>query len=281
MGPLWPARRTRLALMLALSLSTISAPAYDLFHPVPTDKLRELNTDRPDKTESPVTVDAGHLQYETDLFNWHRDQGAGVRTDAWAINAYNLKLGLLDNVDLQLVFDPSDGQRVEDLNSGGVQTLQGNGDLLFRLKVHLYDGQGWVPAFGVMPFIKSPTAAEGLGNGFTEGGLILPAAWDLPAGFGLGAMAEFDAAHDSVGDHFHVDSIVSASLSHGLLGPSEAYLEYWALVSGEGGVDGQQSLDSGVTWEVVPNVQVDAGVNAGLTEASEDLNPFVGLSLRH
>ncbi len=30
-----------------------------LFNPVPTKLLRELNTDRPDKTESPFTVDAG------------------------------------------------------------------------------------------------------------------------------------------------------------------------------------------------------------------------------
>ena len=39
---------------------------YHLFHPTPFALMRELNTDRPDKTESPFTVDAGHYQIELD-----------------------------------------------------------------------------------------------------------------------------------------------------------------------------------------------------------------------
>src|SRR5512140_1526866 len=39
---------------------------YNLFHPTPHDLMRELTPDRPDKTESPYTVDAGHLQLEMD-----------------------------------------------------------------------------------------------------------------------------------------------------------------------------------------------------------------------
>ena len=35
--------------------------------------MREMSTDRPDKTESPYTVDAGHFQIEWDLFNFERD----------------------------------------------------------------------------------------------------------------------------------------------------------------------------------------------------------------
>ena len=38
---------------------------YTLFNPTPRDRLREMSTDRPDKTESPFTVDAGHFQIET------------------------------------------------------------------------------------------------------------------------------------------------------------------------------------------------------------------------
>jgi hypothetical protein len=40
---------------------------YNLFHPTPDNLLRELATDRPDKTESPTTVDAGHFQFEMDF----------------------------------------------------------------------------------------------------------------------------------------------------------------------------------------------------------------------
>ena len=42
---------------------------HHLFNPKPKDALRDLSTDRPDLTESPYTVDAGHVQWEIDLFN--------------------------------------------------------------------------------------------------------------------------------------------------------------------------------------------------------------------
>jgi len=39
---------------------------YNLFHPTPDALLREMATDRPDKTESAYSVDAGHYQIEMD-----------------------------------------------------------------------------------------------------------------------------------------------------------------------------------------------------------------------
>jgi len=41
---------------------------YTLFNPTPRELVREMNTDRPDKTESPYTPDAGHFQIEAAAF---------------------------------------------------------------------------------------------------------------------------------------------------------------------------------------------------------------------
>ena len=43
---------------------------YNLFKPVPDDLLRDMDTDRPDKSNSPHTLDAGHFQVETGLFTY-------------------------------------------------------------------------------------------------------------------------------------------------------------------------------------------------------------------
>jgi hypothetical protein len=40
---------------------------YSLFNLVPREHMREMETDCPDVTESSYTVDAGHIQFETDL----------------------------------------------------------------------------------------------------------------------------------------------------------------------------------------------------------------------
>ena len=62
--------RLSLAAILAAASSVIGEEAgtppdksgYSFFHPAPREFMRELTTDRPDKTEGPFTVDAGHFQ---------------------------------------------------------------------------------------------------------------------------------------------------------------------------------------------------------------------------
>jgi hypothetical protein len=58
---------------------------YNIFNPTPVDSMRELSPDRPDKTESPYTVDAGHLQLEMDFANctWDEDGGITAAADDW------------------------------------------------------------------------------------------------------------------------------------------------------------------------------------------------------
>jgi hypothetical protein len=74
---------------------------YLIFDRVPGDLLRELTPDRPDKTESPYTVDAGHFQLEMDFANLTFDDSNGVGTRGRNV-ASTFKIGLLNNVYLRL-----------------------------------------------------------------------------------------------------------------------------------------------------------------------------------
>ena len=49
--------------------SSADKSVFNLFNPVPKDLMRELAADRPDKTDCPFTVDAGHFQIEMDFVN--------------------------------------------------------------------------------------------------------------------------------------------------------------------------------------------------------------------
>ncbi|MFN9973748.1 MAG: transporter, partial [Phycisphaerae bacterium] len=61
-------RQKRSAIVCLCLLSSTAAgsdkSAFHLFNPTPRELLREVDTDRPDTTESPHTVDAGHFQIE-------------------------------------------------------------------------------------------------------------------------------------------------------------------------------------------------------------------------
>ena len=75
-----------LALLLVPSSSAADQPApdksaYTLTNRTPEAQLRELNTDRPDLTESPYTVDAGHFQIEMDLVTFTDDRHNPARDE--------------------------------------------------------------------------------------------------------------------------------------------------------------------------------------------------------
>lgn len=92
------------------ALSSTSAYAasdksqYDLFNPTPTNLMRDMSTDRPDQTESPFTVDAGHFQIEADIVKYTYDRykanGENTRTKTWNVAPVNLKAGLTNSTDL-------------------------------------------------------------------------------------------------------------------------------------------------------------------------------------
>src|SRR6267378_4099348 len=147
---------------------------YTLFNPVPQALLRELTPDRPDKTESPYTVDAEHFQLEMDFANLTLDDSNGVRTRAWNVAPFNIKIGLLNNVDLQFVFDDYLWVCTHDRVTGTTTTQSGVGDFTPRLKINVWGDDGGPTALGFLSFVKFPINSDQLGNNSVEGGALFP-----------------------------------------------------------------------------------------------------------
>jgi hypothetical protein len=73
---------------------------YFLFKPVPKVEIREMATDRPGITETPITIDAGHFQYETALFSYGFQREEGVKTKTFTINELDFHVGLTNSTAL-------------------------------------------------------------------------------------------------------------------------------------------------------------------------------------
>ncbi len=69
----------------ALAAAPIIAHAQDAPAPTGPPALPAICTDRPTKTNVPCTVDQGHFQYESDLFNGTFQRVDGVTTDTYLI----------------------------------------------------------------------------------------------------------------------------------------------------------------------------------------------------
>ena len=260
--------------------STSDKSACSIFNPTPAGSMREMSPDRPDKTESPYTVDAGHFQLEMDFANYTYHETADERTRVWNVAPFNIKAGLLDNVDLQFVFDDYLNARTDDRLTGASTRQSGVGDLRTRLKINLWGNDGGRTAFALLPYVKFPTSMDHLGNDAVEGGVIFPLEVKLPGDFDMGLETAVSILQDDSDSRYHEDFINSITFGHGLIGKLDGYLEFFSDISTERHSDWVGTVDVGLEYAATENVQFDCGCNVGVTRGADNANPFAGITVR-
>lgn len=242
------------------------------------EKLRAFNTDRPDKTESAYTVPRGHFQFETDLVNFTHDKSEQAETKTYNIHLANLKFGVAQNSDLQLVLGFV--HQVSYQASNRRHTTNSISDTVIRFKQNLYGNDSGGFAMAVMPFVVLPTAKKEVGVAQTEAGLIVPFAQTLPNPFSLAYMLQLGLINNSNNTGYREHTILSVALNCDFTQRLAAYIELFGALNSDRGSPFVATLDGGITYEFIDNWQADVGMNYGLTQAAIDYNPFVGLSAR-
>jgi long-subunit fatty acid transport protein len=84
---------------------------------------------------------------------------------------------------------------------------------------------------------------------------------------------------DSGAARHHAEFLTSASLAYQW---TETFSTYYEVVAQVGRHDPQGDivlLGSGLAYKLNKNVQLDGGVNFGVTSAAARINPFVGLTM--
>jgi Putative MetA-pathway of phenol degradation len=252
---------------------------YNLFNPTPPRLWRDFSTGRPDKTENPFTIDAGRFSMEADLFVYTQsvDRANDTFTESYNYVIPTFKIGLTNNIDLQIVPELFNTVRTK-VGTQPSQTISGYGDTTVRLKVNLWGNDGGKTAFGVVPFIKFPTSQNGIGNSSIEGGVIFPFAISLSEKWDLGLQTEFDLNRNNSDTGYNIGFVNSLSLGYKISDRWSTYFEFYTNTGAERGF--AATFDTGIKYLLTENIQLDAGVNVGLTEAADSFQPFVGMSIR-
>jgi hypothetical protein len=252
-------------------------PTYTLFHPVPRAGMREMETDRPDVTESPYTVDAGHIQYETDLFRLERFTTHESQENTYLFNQGNLKIGLTKSTAIQIGFQSFVWQVDKELPAGGKTGTHGIGDLTFRIKQNLMGNDGGNFILAVLPYIKLPTAKYTEDSKY-EGGLIVPMQFKLPGEWKMGVQVEGDRLKNDDNQSMHTELLQSVTISHELFkkleGIAETYYTYNFNQHHWGNF-----VNASLQLDIAHDIKLDAGCNYGLQHDAEK-NYFVGTSFR-
>jgi hypothetical protein len=258
---------------------------YTLFNPTPKDQMRDFNTDRPTKSNVPYTVPAGHFQYEGDLFIYGYDNTSTPDTNitSWTVGNPTLKLGLLNNLDVEVNFSFYNSIRTATVSTGASTISQGFGDTFTRFKWNLFGNDGGGPALALIPYAKWPTAPifpQGTGNGYIEGGLIAPLAVPLPMGFNAIIMGEMDIVKNAFDSNYRVNIPALLNVSRTVFENVTAYAEIYANWSTNPQAPNLYTLDFALAWQPRPNFQLDVGINIGLNAAAPPYQIYMGIAQR-
>ncbi len=270
------------------TLPPTSAPdkgRYTLFNPVPDDQERDFNPDRPSQFTGPITVDAGHFQLEMDLANYtydrHNPDRAPVDVDQWNAAPFDLRIGLTNHTELDLLYDGYLNVRTRDRMMRTVTTQSGFGDLTLLFKYNLFGNDGGTFSFGILPYLKIPTNTDHLGNKRVEGGVELPLSINLPANFQVGIQAEFDAVRNDADTRYEAAFTDIFYLGYTFLDKKfTVYGEWYNRVNQGPDSEVVGEVDTGLLYYIGKNAEVDFGCNFGVTRAAPDFEPFAGFTVR-
>jgi hypothetical protein len=263
--------------LLAYGQADTSKHKYTLFNPVPRDKMGEMETDRPDVTESAYTVAPGHFQVESDLFRHQRNKKDGVQSIENSYNLANYKLGLTERSDIQLLIPAYVTNTERDLNTGRlISRTSGIDDISVRFKYSLWGHNGGKTALSILPYVTLPTSSFA-DNGL-EYGVVFPFAFKIDDNWNFGTQAMVNVAKED-DSKFHPEYLYSFTFGRKLSEKLNAFVEsvinYNAFER-----DTEPFANGGLIFSLTDNLNIDAGVNIGIKKESDKIY-FVGFSFRY
>lgn len=267
----------------APALADVDKSGYTFLNPTPDHLMRPLSADRPDKTESPYTVDAGHVQLEMDLVNLtetRRSTPEGpVHERGYEVAPFTLKLGLLNQVDLQAALVPYSRTRETATGQRTTQTAAFE-EITPRLKINLFGNDTEGVAMGLIPYATVPLTRRDDGEETLGGGVALPVAfaigeWD----FGVQTAWSLRGIRGDGVARGEIENSLCAS--HALVGKVRAAAEFYSRVETRGDAGWVGTVNTWLTLEVSQNWLLESGIYIGVTPAAEDWHPWVGMTIRY
>ena len=255
---------------------------YTLFDPVPDDLMRKFAPDRPTKGFSVRTIDAGHIEIETDIVNDSASNSPDGTTHSIQGLDPTVKLGLTNWMDVEVQFNGLQyAQSFDGTSPFNFQNASGFGDVFLRTKMNLFGNDNGPVGFALIPYVKLPSSTPLISNGAVEGGLIAPLAL-RPDDFIVTLMTEVDDLKSAAGNNRYANFVNLVSVSHGLPGTEgvNAMVELYSSVGTDPATAPIYTLDFGMNFRLDQHTILDIGVNLGLNSAAPKAQIYTGISAR-
>lgn len=237
-----------------------------------------IATDRPDFVESTDVVGRGRVQIEVGVSS-ERNKVDGSR-ERLATTPTLIRMGIGEALELRVETDGYARSRVDD-GSGMQQRERGMSDASLGLKWHQRDGDdkgsaalAWLVHLDID---SGSTAFRGQG---LRPSLRAVAEWELSDSISLGLMPGVLVDKNSEG-HRYAAGMFALTLGKALTPKWKTFIElagqHLATKKNGGNV---ATVDTGVTYLVSDNLQLDLSVSRGITSHTPDWQWGLGLSVR-
>jgi hypothetical protein len=240
-----------------------------------------ISTDRPDFLTSPDVVGKGRFQIETGALVKRDDPPGNMRTRTVTTPTL-LRLGMTDNVELQLETDGRVRTRETDLLTQTTVHTHGYADTAIAIKWHARksDESKGTPGIGWVFKAMLPSASRAYRGTGVRPAVIGAFEWDLPNDMALGANAGMAYDNSDTGKRFFSGTL-GAGLSKRLTDRLGIATEIVAQQLAQKKYGGNVAIaDVGTTYLLTKSVQVDALVGRGLTSESPKYLFTIGIAAR-
>jgi hypothetical protein len=240
-----------------------------------------INPDRPGVVETSQVVGKGRIQLETSV-QWDRlrDDDSHERT---LYSPTLLRIGLGESTELRVETDGRTVIHASDPGNGLHTVTAGWADTEAGIKWHLEDApdqQAGAPSLGVLLHATLPSGSRALRGHGLRPSLRLAAEWELPHGLSLGVMPGLGIDSDDDGARYGY-GILAASVGKEFNERLHGFVELAAPQIAHASHGGTQaSFDTGLTWLVNKDCQLDVQLMHGLNRRTPDLSLALGLSVR-
>jgi len=226
-----------------------------------------LVTDRPDATESAVTVAPGVFQLESG-YTFGEIEGISVHN----LGEVLLRVGVADRLGLRFGVNSCQWVRAPRTTRQGLQ------DSSIGMKLRLFDNGGQTglgsPQVAVLASTSLPTGASVASQAKLQPEVRLAVAWDLSERLSLGTNFFYAYTNDVVVDERFHQAGATLALGIALTDRWGTYTEYFGAYSVVRNGPRENYVNGGFTFLVESDLQLDARIGYGLNGLDDDY--FIG-----
>jgi hypothetical protein len=243
------------------------------------DVYEPLVTDRPDFTESSVTVGYGVVQLETG-YTFTYDSAGDDRTRSHSFPESLLRVGALAEwlefrIDWNYVDERTDIGGVED-------TLSGAEDLGLGIKLALTPQERMLPETAIILQMTVPSGSSEFTADEVLPGFNYLYGWDINDNWSTGGSTAVNRAIDDGSGESYVELSQSWTVARSLGEHVGGYAEWFVIApTSADTVDTEHYFNGGFTVLLNNDLQWDIRAGLGLSEEADDFFAGTGLSFRY